>query len=76
MTREALFLGIGRPVQGKRLSDISHAVQSHAEWQDFPWFSKFVGHGIGKDLHEDPQIPNYGKPGVGIRLEARHGVRH
>jgi len=69
VTREALFLGIEQAVAGNRLSDISHAVQSHVEEAGFSVVRKFVGHGIGKDLHEDPQIPNYGKPGVGIRLK-------
>jgi methionyl aminopeptidase len=69
VTKEALFLGIGQAVTGNRLSDISHAVQSHVEKAGFSVVRKFVGHGIGKDLHEDPQIPNYGKPGVGIRLK-------
>ncbi len=68
-TREALFLGIEQAVPGNRLSDISHAIQRHVETAGFSVVRKFVGHGIGKDLHEDPQIPNYGKPGVGIRLK-------
>jgi methionyl aminopeptidase len=69
VTREALFLGIDYAVAGNRLSDISHAIQSHVESAGFSVVRKFVGHGIGRDLHEDPQIPNYGKPGVGIRLK-------
>jgi methionyl aminopeptidase len=69
VTRKALFLGIEQAVEGNRLSDISHAVQSHVEEAGFSVVRKFVGHGIGKDLHEDPQIPNYGKPGMGIRLK-------
>ncbi len=68
-TKEALFLGIEQAVPGKRLSDISHAIQSHAEAAGFSVVRKFVGHGIGKALHEDPQIPNYGKPGMGTRLK-------
>lgn len=68
-TKEALFLGIEQAIPGKRLSDISHAIQSHAEAAGFSVVRKFVGHGIGKALHEDPQIPNYGKPGLGIRLK-------
>lgn len=68
-TKEALFLGIEQTVPGKRLSDISHAIQSHVEAAGFSVVRKFVGHGIGKALHEDPQIPNYGKPGMGIRLK-------
>jgi methionyl aminopeptidase len=68
-TKKALFLGIEQAVPGKRLSDISHAIQSHVEAAGFSVVRKFVGHGIGKALHEDPQIPNYGKPGMGIRLK-------
>jgi methionyl aminopeptidase len=68
-TKEALFLGIEQAVPGQRLSDISHAVQHHAERAGFSVVRKFVGHGIGKALHEDPQVPNYGKPGMGIRLK-------
>jgi methionyl aminopeptidase len=69
ITGKALFLGIEQAVPGKRLSDISHAIQSHVEAAGFSVVRKFVGHGIGKELHEDPQIPNYGQPGMGIRLK-------
>ncbi len=69
ITRRALFSGIEQAVPGKRLSDISHAIQSRVEAAGFSVVRKFVGHGIGKELHEDPQIPNYGKPGMGIRLK-------
>ena len=69
ITQEALFAGIGKAVPGNRLSDISCAIQQHVEAAGFSIVRKFVGHGIGKDLHEDPQIPNYGKPGMGIRLK-------
>jgi methionyl aminopeptidase len=69
VTRESLFLGIDKALAGNRLSDISHAIQSHVESAGFSVVRKFVGHGIGRDLHEDPQIPNYGNPGVGIRLK-------
>lgn len=68
-TKKALFLGIEQAVPGKRLSDISHAIQSHVEAAGFSVVRQFVGHGIGKALHEEPQIPNYGKPGMGIRLK-------
>jgi len=70
VTKQALFLGIDQAVPEHRLSDISHAIQSHVEAAGFSVVRKFVGHGIGKDLHEDPQIPNYGKPGVGLRLRS------
>lgn len=68
-TRQALMLGIEHAVPAKRLSDISHAIQNHVERAGFSVVRKFVGHGIGKALHEDPQIPNYGSPGMGIRLK-------
>ncbi|MBW2109400.1 MAG: type I methionyl aminopeptidase [Deltaproteobacteria bacterium] len=69
VTEEALWLGIRQAVVGNRLSDISHAIQSHVEAAGYSVVRKFVGHGIGRDLHEDPQIPNYGKPGTGVRLK-------
>jgi methionyl aminopeptidase len=68
-TEAALFAGIEQAAPGKRLSDISHAIQSHVESAGFSVVRRFVGHGIGKALHEDPQIPNYGQPGLGIRLK-------
>ena len=55
---------------GKRLSDISHAIQSHVEEFGFSVVREFVGHGVGRSLHEDPQIPNYGPPDRGPRLES------
>ncbi len=69
VTREALKKGIEQAKPGGRLTDISHAVQSHVEAHGFSVVRKFVGHGIGTKLHEDPQIPNFGKPGTGIRLK-------
>ncbi|MBU1055747.1 MAG: type I methionyl aminopeptidase [Proteobacteria bacterium] len=70
ITKEALYKGIEKAVPGGRLSDISHAVQSHVEAAGYSVVRIFVGHGIGSSLHEDPQIPNYGKPGIGIMLKA------
>jgi methionyl aminopeptidase len=67
-TREALYKGIEQMVPGKRLSDIGHAVQTHAEREGFSVVRQFVGHGIGRRLHEPPQIPNFGEPGKGPRL--------
>ena len=69
ITEDALYLGIEQARYGNRLSDISHAIQSHVELNGCSVVRKFVGHGIGKELHEDPQIPNYGNPGYGIRLQ-------
>ena len=68
-TKEALYRGIEKAVPGGRLSDISHAIQSHVERDGFSVVRKFVGHGIGSSLHEEPQIPNFGKPGTGVRLK-------
>lgn len=68
-TEEALSLGIAQAVVGKRLSDISHAVQQHVEAAGYSVVTEFVGHGIGRQLHEEPQVPNYGKPGQGPRLQ-------
>jgi len=69
VTKASLFKGLEQAVAGNRLSDISHAIQVHAENEGFSVVREFVGHGVGKDLHEDPQIPNYGLPGRGIRLK-------
>ncbi len=69
VTKEALFKGIEKAVPNGRLSDISHAIQSHVEKSGFSVVRKFVGHGIGSKLHEEPQIPNFGEPGNGVRLK-------
>ncbi len=69
VTEAALYAGIGQAVVGNRLSDISHAVQEQAESAGFSIVTDFVGHGIGRQLHEEPQVPNYGKPGQGPRLQ-------
>ena len=68
VTREALEKAIAEARVGKRLSDIGHAVQSHVEAHGFSVVREFVGHGIGEELHEDPQVPNYGQPGRGPKL--------
>jgi methionyl aminopeptidase len=69
-TEESLYKGIAMAKAGNRLSDISHAVQTCAEGYGYSVVRDYVGHGIGKQPHEDPQIPNFGKPGRGIRLKA------
>jgi methionyl aminopeptidase len=69
VTEEALYLGIKQAVVGNRLTDISHAVQRHVESAGYSVVTEFVGHGIGRQLHEEPQVPNYGKPGQGPRLQ-------
>ncbi len=68
VTRQSFFAGIKYARVGYRLSDISHAIQCEAESAGFSVIRDFVGHGVGRELHEDPQIPNYGKPGKGPRL--------
>ena len=68
-TKEALYKGIEQAVVGHRLGDISYAVQNHCESHGYGVVREFVGHGIGKEMHEDPQVPNYGKRGNGIMLK-------
>lgn len=70
VTEESLYKGIEQAIIGNRLSDISHAVQSHVEKYGFGVVRDYVGHGIGRSMHEDPQVPNYGGPGRGPRLKA------
>ncbi|GHU57659.1 methionine aminopeptidase [Clostridia bacterium] len=67
-TEEALYLGISAAVAGNRVGDIGNAVQAHAEGAGYHVVEKFVGHGIGRELHEDPEIPNFGTKGRGRRL--------
>ncbi len=69
VTEEALSRGIAEAREGNRLHDISHAIQEHVEAFRFSVVREFVGHGIGRSLHEDPQLPNYGTKGTGIRLK-------
>ena len=66
---KAFFDGIAFAKEGYRLSDISNAIQKTVEGEGCGVIRDFVGHGIGSDMHEDPQIPNYGKPGKGPRLQ-------
>jgi len=68
VTEESLQIGIMNAIVGNRVSDISHSIQRHAESNGFSVVRTFVGHGIGRELHEDPQIPNFGPPGRGPRL--------
>jgi methionyl aminopeptidase len=70
ITEESLALAIEQAQVGNRLSDISQAVQRHVEAAGYSVVTEFVGHGIGRQLHEEPQVPNYGKPGQGPRLQA------
>jgi methionyl aminopeptidase len=70
VTREALMRGIGAVKAGNRLGDIGWAVQSHAQAHGYSLVREFVGHGIGRALHEEPPVPNYGKADHGARLKA------
>jgi methionyl aminopeptidase len=70
VTRESLYCAIDRMRLGNRLSDVGHAVQAHAEAAGYSVVRQFVGHGIGRKLHEPPQIPNFGAPGKGPRLQS------
>jgi len=69
-TERALEAGIAKAVAGGRLSDVSHAIEQTAAKSGFSVVREFVGHGIGRELHEDPQIPNFGPPGRGPKLKA------
>jgi methionyl aminopeptidase len=68
-TKESLFLALKEAVAGKRVGDISHTVQYYCEKRGFSIVRELVGHGIGKSLHEQPEVPNYGKRGQGMRLQ-------
>lgn len=72
ITKEALDLGIDEARDGKHLSDVSHVIQKHAESNGFSVVRTLVGHGIGRQMHEDPQVPNFGLPGKGPVLA--HGM--
>ena len=69
ITKEALYLGIEQAVQGRRLGDLGYAIQNHCEQSGYGVVREFVGHGIGHKMHEDPQVPNYGKRGSGTMLK-------
>ncbi len=88
VTEEALHAAVPECRPDNHLGDVSHAVQTHVESAGFSIVRSLVGHGIGRSMHEEPQVPNYGKPGSGVRLEegmvlavepmvtaGRHGVR-
>lgn len=70
VTEECLYRGIEQARVGNRMGDISNAVQSYAESFGYGVVRKFVGHGVGRNLHEDPEVPNFGRPGRGVRLAA------
>jgi len=69
VTKESLYKAIEKTVVGNRLGDISEAVQAHAEKNGFSIVRELVGHGIGQNLHEAPEVPNYGKRGHGLKLQ-------
>jgi len=69
VTKESLYRGIEQAVVGNRIGDVSHAIQSFAESQGFSVVRDFIGHGIGQEMHEDPQVPHYGPPNRGARLK-------
>ena len=70
VTEESLYKGIEKAVSGNRVHDISNAVQSHVEANGFSVVRELVGHGVGRELHEGPNVPNFGKPGTGPELKA------
>ena len=70
ITEESLYKGIEKAVPGNSVGDIGHAVQTHAESNGFSVVRELVGHGIGENLHEEPQVPNYGAPSQGYKLHA------
>lgn len=69
VTREALFLGVENAVSGKRIGDIGFAIQHYCEKHGYGVVRELVGHGLGKKLHEEPEVPNYGRRGTGIKLK-------
>jgi methionyl aminopeptidase len=69
VTKESLYKGIEQAVVGHRLGDISYAIQNHCESNSFGVVREFVGHGIGREMHEEPQVPNYGRRGNGMLLK-------
>lgn len=68
VTKESLYLGIAAMVKGNRIGDVGYAVQQHAEKNGYGVVRELVGHGLGRTMHEDPQVPNYGKRGRGKKI--------
>ena len=69
ITKESLYVGINQAVSGNRTGDIGHAIQSFVEKDGYSVVRELVGHGVGKSLHEEPEVPNFGKKGSGVRLQ-------
>jgi len=68
ITEQALYVGIAAATEGRRAGDVSAAIQSYVESHGYNVVREYTGHGIGRDMHEDPQVPNHGQPGTGVRL--------
>ena len=69
VTKDSLYLGIAQMVSGNRIGDISYAIQQHAEKNGFGVVRELVGHGLGRTMHEEPEVPNYGKRGDGPKIK-------
>ncbi|UKS24149.1 type I methionyl aminopeptidase [Paenibacillus sp. HWE-109] len=69
VTKESLYKGIEKAIPGNRIGDVSHAIQAYAEAQGFSVVRDFIGHGIGSEMHEEPQVPHYGPAGKGPRIK-------
>tara|TARA_B100000768_G_scaffold120769_1_gene111752 strand:+ start:20120 stop:20899 length:780 start_codon:yes stop_codon:yes gene_type:complete len=69
ITKESLYKGIEQAIEGKRVGDVSYAIQQHAEMNNYGVVRELVGHGVGESLHESPEVPNYGKRGNGPKLQ-------
>lgn len=70
VTKEALYKGIEQAVVGNRIGDISHAIEEYVNSYGYGIVRKYVGHGVGRELHEEPEVPNFGRAGHGVRLTA------
>lgn len=70
VTKESLFKGIENAVEGRRLGDIGYAIQSHCETHGYSVVREMIGHGVGRNLHEAPEVPNYGRKGNGVMLKS------
>ncbi|MDO9634799.1 MAG: type I methionyl aminopeptidase [Paludibacter sp.] len=69
-TKESLYLGIEQAVEGNRLGDVGNAIQTHCEERGYSVVREMIGHGVGRNLHESPEVPNYGRKGNGIMLKS------
>ncbi|GGI45717.1 methionine aminopeptidase [Paenibacillus marchantiophytorum] len=69
VTKESLYKGIEKAIPGNRIGDVAHAIQAYAEAQGFSVVRDFIGHGIGSEMHEEPQVPHYGPAGKGPRIK-------